>query len=447
MKENNLTQGSIFKGLISFALPYFGANVMQALYSAVDLFTVGQFSGTSAISAVNIGSQIMLIVTGFIIGCSIGTTVTIGMHVGSKNMEKASSALANTIILFAALGLILTCSMLAFSQSLAALMQTPAASYNETVTYVFICTLGIPFIILFNGSAAVFRGLGDSKTPMLVVAIACVINIAGDFLLTGFLRLGVVGVAAATTFAQMISSVAALCLIKKKGLPFEFGIRKIRFHKGIFKDIVYSGLPVAAQDTLINFSFMILTVIANTRGLVASGAVGVVEKLITFMFLVPSSMLSAITAITAQNIGAGKKERAVKATHYGMIVTAVFGCIMAALSWTCPRALTGIFTTDKEVIDAATEYLKTYSLDCILVAYTFCINGYLCGIGKSFVSFIHSVLGIFLVRIPVAMLLSALFPNTLLPMGLASPLGSAFSILVLTVYFTVQKKKGQPIFQ
>lgn len=208
------------------------------------------------------------------------------------------------------------------------------------------------------------------------------------------------------------------------------------------KKILIVGLPIALQDTFINMSFMAITVIANERGLIASSAVGVVEKIITFMFLVPSAMLSSISAITAQNIGAGKKERAVLSVKYGIAVTVAFGAVVCGYSQIFPETLTGIFTKDTAVIKAAGEYLRTYSIDCILVAITFCINGYLCGCDKSIVTFLHNTASIIFVRIPAALVLSKVFPDSLLPMGLASPMGSVLSVFICIAYLFWSSKSS-----
>lgn len=439
--KHDLTEGNVFRTLVAFAAPFLAANFLQSLYGATDLFVVGHFSGTSAISAVNIGSQIMQIITSFVIGCSMGTTVALGVRIGSREEEKAARILGNSVILFALFALFVTPVMLWQAGNLTAVMQTPAESFHETIVYVTICSAGIPFIVIFNVVAAILRGLGDSKTPMYIVVIACVINIGGDLLLTGCFRMGVAGVAVATTAAQAISSLCGIWMIRRRGLPFRFSRSDITWNGLAGKAICIVGLPIAIQDTLINLSFMVLTVIANHRGLVASSAVGVGEKLITFMFLVPSSMLSAISAITAQNMGANKAERAVQSLKYGILITGIFGAFMCMLSWLFPEVLTGIFAKDTQVIAAAGEYLKTYSIDCILAAVTFCINGYLCGIGKSVYTFLHNVISIFLVRIPAAYFLSLWFPQSLLPMGLASPLGSVASILMLAVILLALHRK------
>jgi putative MATE family efflux protein len=360
-----------------------------------------------------------------------------------KNEQGCGKALGSTVILFVIFALILTPVMWILAKPLAQLMQTPAQAFAETVHYLSICALGVPFIVIFNITAAIFRGVGDSKTPMLIVAVACAVNIAGDFILTGALGMGVIGVAIATASAQAISSMVGVIIMLKRKLPFAVRKSEIRLHRQEGVNIIKVGLPIAMQDTLINISFIVLTVIANERGLIASSAVGVVEKLIMFMFLVPSSMLSAISAFTAQNVGAGKPERAVAAVKFGIGITALFGAAMCAISWTAPGLLTSIFSKEQAVILAANGYLKTYSIDCILVAVTFCLNGYLCGCEKSLVTFAHNTISIFLVRIPAAYFLSKAFPNSMLPMGLASPMGSLLPICILAGYFAFQKRKSR----
>lgn len=429
--NNDLTKGNELKVLIAFALPFLFASFMQALYGAVDMFAVGQFSGISAISAVNIGSQIMQIVTSFLIGISMGTTVTMGHSIGSGNDRSSELTIGTTIILFSVFAIVATPLMIYQSGNIVSLMHTPIEAQSETIHYVVICSMGFPFIVAYNVIAAILRGMGDSKTPMLFVGVACIINVLGDFFLTGFFDMGATGAACATVAAQGFSSLCGMVYLIKKGFTFSFNKGKIRLDKNILKKILFIGMPIALQDTLISISFMIITVIANERGVIASSAVGVVEKIIMFMFLVPSAMLSAISAITAQNIGAGRKERALLTVKCGIVITVFFGLIMCGISWIVPDCFTGVFTDDKEVIIAASDYLKTYSIDCILVGFTFCINGYLCGIEKSVITFIHNTISIFFVRIPVAYVLSKMYTESLLPMGLASPAGSLVSIIIV----------------
>ena len=463
MKSNNLTEGNVKRVLLSFAVPFFISYAMQAAYGAVDLFVVGKFCQTSAVSAVSIGSQAMQLITSFVVGISMGTTVLIGRSSGENDREMIKKTVQSSVWILIILSFVLTLLMLLNGQTIAVWMQTPAKALAETKTYIHICSIGIPFIVMFNVNAAIMRGMGNSKTPMQIVGISGLCNVVGDFILSGMLHNGVAGVAVATAASQAVSALISLIALRRlesasSRIALEHpdsGSSRITLEHPdsdschfpfapdgyCTKKIFAVGLPIAMQDTLINISFMILTLVANRRGLEASSAVGIVEKLISFMFLVPSSMMSAVSTFTAQNSGAHKYDRIHECIIFSIVVTAGFGALMCLISWTIPDILTSIFTKDPRVIEYAGEYIRSYSIDCILVGVTFALNGYLNGIGNSLVTFIHNTLAIFAVRIPAAFLLSSMFPDTMFPMGFASPLGSLFSIIFLVIYFSVKNKK------
>ena len=463
MKSNNLTEGNVKRVLLSFAVPFFISYAMQAAYGAVDLFVVGKFCQTSAVSAVSIGSQAMQLITSFVVGISMGTTVLIGRSSGENDREMIKKTVQSSVWILIILSFVLTLLMLLNGQTIAIWMQTPAKALAETKTYIHIGSIGIPFIVMFNVNAAIMRGMGNSKTPMQIVGISGLCNVVGDFILSGVLHNGVAGVAVATAASQAVSALISLIALRRQKSASsrialehpDSGSSRIALEHPdsdschfpfapdgyCTKKIFAVGLPIAMQDTLINISFMILTLVANKRGLEASSAVGIVEKLISFMFLVPSSMLSAVSTFTAQNSGAHKPDRIRECVIFAILITAGFGALMCLISWTIPDVLTSIFTKDPRVIEYAGEYIRSYSIDCILVGVTFALNGYLNGVGDSLVTFIHNTLAIFAVRIPAAFLLSSMFPDTMFPMGFASPLGSLFSIIFLVFYFSVKNKK------
>ena len=463
MESTNLTEGNVKRVLLSFAVPFFISYAMQAAYGAVDLFVVGKFCQTSAVSAVSIGSQTMQLITSFVVGISMGTTVLIGRSSGENDRAMIKKTIQSSVWILIILSFVLTLLMLLNGQTIAVWMQTPAKALAETKTYIHICSIGIPFIVMFNVNAAIMRGMGNSKTPMQIVGISGLCNVVGDFILSGMLHNGVAGVAVATAASQAVSALISLIALRRlesasSRIALEHpdsGSSRITLEHPdsdschfpfapdgyCTKKIFAVGLPIAMQDTLINISFMILTLVANRRGLEASSAVGIVEKLISFMFLVPSSMMSAVSTFTAQNSGAHKYDRIHECIIFSIVVTAGFGALMCLISWTIPDILTSIFTKDPRVIEYAGEYIRSYSIDCILVGVTFALNGYLNGIGNSLVTFIHNTLAIFAVRIPAAFLLSSMFPDTMFPMGFASPLGSLFSIIFLVFYFSVKNKK------
>lgn len=440
MKQNNLTNGNILKTLIFFSLPYLLSCFLQTFYGMADLYIIGQFNTAASTTAVSIGSQVMHMITVIIIGLAMGCVIKIGHAVGADDKESISKTIGNTISFFAIIALVLTIILLCCVHGIIGIMNTPDESVNETYIYLTICFAGIPFIIAYNIISSILRGLGDSRTPMYFVAAACVINIILDYLLIGALGIGAAGAALGTVISQAVSSVLALIVIMRKKLVT---LKKSHIvpDKAILSGILRSGTPIALQDGFIQISFLIITIIANGRGLIAAAAVGIVEKIIGFLFLVPSAMLSSVSAITAQNIGAGAPKRAQKTLKYALCITVVFGIIVSVYCQFMPHTLVRLFTKDEAVIIAGCQYLRSYSLDCILAGIHFCFSGYFCGYGKSSISFIHNFASIVLVRIPGAYFASKLFADTLFPMGIAAPMGSLLSALICIAFYMHHKNK------
>jgi len=437
-----LTEGAVGPALLRFALPFLASNLLQSLYGAADLFVVGRFSGPAAQSAVAIGSQTMMTITAVILGISMGGTVLIGRRVGERSQEGAARAVGSLACLFALLALALTPAALFCVRPSIGWMNTPAEAVDETARYLFTCSCGIPFIVGYNAVSGIFRGMGDSRTPVLFVLMACVLNVGGDLLLTGWLGLGALGAAIATITAQGLSFLCALLFMVRRGFAFPFHRRHLRPDAASVLQILKVGLPLAVQDVLVHLSFLIITAIINTMGLIASAAVGVVEKIISFAMLPPSAFGSAVAAMSAQNLGAGRPDRARSALWHGVAFSLVFGVAVCLYSQVWPQSLTALFSKDADVIAAAGEYLRSYTLDCVLVSFVFCMNGYLSGCGKSVVSFIHSMLATFCVRVPVTWFMGRVANGWLYPMGLAAPAASVLSILVCAGYLLWQRRRG-----
>lgn len=434
-RQNTLIEGSIGKGLILFALPYLLSCFMQTFYGMADLLIVGIFNGSEMTSAVSIGSQVLHMLTVIIVGLAMGATVKIGRSVGAKDKKETSKTVGATIVLFSIFAVVLTIVLLLCADPITAIMLTPKEAVSETKIYLKICFAGIPFITAYNIISSIFRGIGDSKKPMYFVAVACVVNIALDFLFIGPFHMGAAGAALATVIGQAASCLIAFVVIKRVDLGFELSKEDIRLDKTVISHILQIGVPISLQDGLIQVAFIVITVIANSRGLIASSSVGIVEKIIGFMFLVPSAFLSAISTLTAQNMGAKKPERARRALRYGLIITICWGCCCAIYSQFLPHTLVGLFTRDTAVVSAGCEYLRAYSIDTIFAAIHFCFSGYFCGNQKSIISFLHNITSILFVRIPGAYFASILFPDTLYPMGWAAPLGSILSSIICIGFY------------
>lgn len=438
----DLTQGSVFKNIILFSLPYLLSYFLQTLYGMADLFISGQFSGADVISAVAIGSQVMHMLTVMIVGLAMGTTVTISRAVGAKDKTQVQSAIGNTAVLFIAVSAALTAILLLLCPLIVSAMSTPAESVEYTKQYLTICFIGIPFITAYNIIASVFRGMGDSKTPMFFIAICCFLNIALDYLFIGLFGMKAGGAALATVLSQAVSVIISLIAIKKTKLV-SLKRADFKIQKNVMGGILKIGVPVACQDGFIQISFLLITVIANSRGVEISAAVGIVEKIISFLFLVPSSMLSAISAVAAQNLGANEQKRAKETLFIGTAIAMSFGAVFAFIMQFASGAFVSLFTADQEVIKFGAQYLKSYVFDCLFAGFQFSFSGYFCALGKSIISFIHNVIAIVLVRVPGAYLASKLWPDTLYPMGWAPALGSLLSSVICLVFFIALKKKGK----
>lgn len=442
--ERNLTTGSVPKTVLYFSLPYLLSYFLQTLYGMADLFIIGQFNGVESITAVSIGSQIMHMVTVMIVGLAMGAVVMIGQAVGAKKQEQASDAIGNTITLFMALSVIAMVILLFAVRLIVGGVSTPDEAVSGTISYLTICFIGVPFITAYNIISAIFRGMGDSKSPMYFVAIACVVNIALDYLFIGGMGLGAAGAALGTTLSQTVSVIVSLIMIlrQKSGITLSMG--NFRPHRGTMAGLLKIGIPIALQDGFIQISFLAITIFANKRGLNDAAAVGIVEKIIGILFLVPSSMLQTVSALCAQNIGAGKHDRARLTLRYAIAIAVIWGICAVITMELDAEPFIGLFTDSVEVVRLGGQYMRGYVWDCLLAGIHFCFSGFFCAYGLSGASFLHNSISIICVRIPVSYLASRYFVDTLFPMGLASTAGSALSVVIcLVVYRWMMKKHKQ----
>ncbi len=440
-KNKDFTEGNILPQLLAFAFPVLMALFLQAMYGAVDLLVVGQFASAVDVSAVSTGSQIMHSITTVITGLAMGITILVGQRIGEKRPEQAGEVIGNGICLFGILAAVITGLMLVGSEAAASLMHAPEEAYEQTVSYIRICSAGTIFIVAYNLLGSIFRGIGDSKMPLITVAIACVINIAGDLFFVAVLHMGAAGAAVATVAAQAVSVVLSLLIIRKRPLPFVFNRSSIRFGKQNILKILSLGTPIAFQELLVGISFLVITAIVNSMGVIASAGVGVAEKLCGFIMLVPSSFMQAMSAFVAQNVGARKPERANKALFYGIGTSFVAGIVLFYLGFFHGDLLSAIFAKDPSVIAASADYLKSYALDCLLVAFLFCFMGYFNGCGQTFFVMLQGIVGAFCVRIPVAFFISRTAGVTLFKLGLATPCSTIVQIVMCIVYFFMHKRR------
>lgn len=438
--KSDFTQGSILKKLVAFMLPVLGALVLQAAYGAVDLLVVGRFGTTSGLSAVSTGSQVLNLVTFVVTQLAMGVTVLIARYLGEKRPEQIGGLIGGSTVVFTIITAVLFAALVFFAEPISRLVQAPAEALDLTTGYVRICGGGIFFIVAYNLLSAIFRGLGDSKSPLMFVAVACVVNIVGDLLLVAVFHMDAAGAALATVFAQAISVVFALMLLKKRGLPFKITKRDFRITPQCRRALKI-GLPLALQECLTQGSFLALCAFVNRLGLLASSGYGVANKIVNFAMLVPSALMQSMASFVSQNVGAGDEQRARKSMFTGMGVGMVIGVIVFALVMFKGDVLTSLFTTDPDVIQNGFDYLKGFAAETILTAVLFSMIGYFNGHNNTVWVMAQGLIQTLIVRLPMSYIMSIQPNASLTSIGLAAPTATLFGIVLNVIYYVRTKKR------
>ena len=441
----NLTHGPLIPAMLRFSIPYLITCFLQSCYELADLLIVGRFNGADSVSAVSTGSQMTHLVTVTIVGLTTGVTVTISHAIGAKRMNKAQRQIGQSIRLFALVAIIATIILAICADPLLRLLSTPPEAFSQAHDYVTICFLGTPFIVAYNVISAIFRGFGDSRHPMYFVALAGLLNVGLDLAFIGGAHMQAAGAALATVISQAFSVVAALTYLKIANTSIRLRATDLAYDWAGTRQILTIGTPIALQELFIQVSFIVITAIANGRGLEISASVGIVEKIISFLFLVPSAMLSTVSVVAGQNAGARQHSRSKTALRYGITMCVIYGAVMCIACQIWGADIVRIFSPDDEtVVRYGAQYLSSYSFDCILAGVHFCFSGFFSAYGKSMYTFAHNIISVLAVRIPGAYVASLLWPDNLFPMGCAAPLGSLLSILICAALYYWRFSKRHP---
>ena len=435
-EKSDFTQGSILNKMIPFMIPILGALILQAAYGAVDLLVVGQFGTTAGLSAVSTGSQILNLVTFVITQFAMGITVLIARYIGEKSEGQIGELLGGAVTIFAMICVLLCVVMVFFARPLVILMQAPKEAVSLTGTYVRICGSGIIFIVAYNVLAAIFRGFGDSRSPLLFVAVACFVNVIGDLILVAGLHLDAAGAAIATVAAQAVSVALALIILKKKRYGFQIRRQDFRLNRQC-KRLVRVGVPLALQEFLTQMSFLALCAFVNRLGLEASSGYGVACKVVNFAMLVPSALMQSMASFVSQNVGAGKHRRARKSMLTGMGVGLVVGVVVFIVVWIFGDTLTSLFTKNEAVIRKGAQYLRGFAPETIVTAVLFSLVGFFNGYEKTVWVMIQGLTQTLLVRLPFAYVMSIQPHASLTRIGLAAPVATCFGIMLNIIFYLV----------
>lgn len=432
--KNPLTQGSVVKALAAFTLPFLLANVLQSLYGAVDLFVVGQYCSPESVAAVSTGTQVTQIVTSLVTGLTLGGTILIGNYTGMGRWDKVKEAIGTTLSLFFLVALVLTALMLVFEAPLLRLLNTPAASFSETMSYVAICAWGNVFICGYNALSAVLRGCGDSVRPLYFVAVACVVNIVLDVLFVKYVGMGASGTALATVISQGLSVVIGVVSLKRSRFLFDFRPSSFRISLPMAGRLARLGVPISFQELMVRISFLYLAAVMNGCGVYAAAVVGIGSKYDVFSMLSAVSVSDALAAITAQNMGAGKPDRARRSLWIGM----GFALAVASVFWlwaqAAPETMIGVFSRDADVIAAGVPFFRACSYDYLMVAFVFCLNGYLNGRSKTLWTMVSCTVGALALRMPLVWYVGRHFGDDLGMLGTVAPAVSGVMALYTIGY-------------
>jgi len=443
--EKNLTEGSVVKQLILFALPFMLSNLIQSLYNVADMLIVGIYSGTAGISGVNIGGQVTFILTNIIIGLTVGGTVIVGQYLGAGDRKGMRETISTLLTFLLVAGTVFTIIMLVLSDEVLRLLQTPEEAYQQARDYLDVTLLGTLFIFGYNAFAAILRGLGDSKRPLIFVTIACVTNIFLDLLLVGVYGMEAKGAAIATVISQALSMILCIIYLKRSDFEFDFRLKSFKFYRERFSMLMKVGIPISIQNVIVNFSFLVLTTIANSMGVYASAAVGIVGKYNGFAILPAIAVGSSVSAMVAQNMGAGEIERARKTFYTGFVLSFSVTFVVFVFTQLFPEKILSIFDNNPETIAAGVEYIRTFSFDYILVPATFCLNGLVTGSGHTVISSVCGILSSIGFRVPIAILFGTVMQKGLWGLGLAAPVATFASGLILFIFYISGKWKENKV--
>lgn len=446
-QEKNLTEGNVFTTLAAFTIPFIIANIIQALYGAVDLFVIGRYCSPESVAAVSTGTQVTQIITSMITGLTLGSTILVGKYTGMGAKEEIKKTIGTTLCLFTAVALILTAAMILCVDWILAMLQTPADSFDLAREYVVICSCGIIFICGYNAISAILRGYGDSKRPMMFVGLSCILNVIGDFVLVKYAGLGVAGVAIATIGSQAVSMIWAMIYLNRSRFIFTFSLKNLRLDLGKARELAVVGIPISLQECMVRLSFLYLTSVTNRLGVFAAAAVGIASKYDVFAMLPATSTANALAAVTAQNYGAGKPARAKASLGAGMLFALAASACFWLWAQLSPETMIGMFTSDKRIIEEGIPFFTSCSYDYLAVTLVFCLNGYLNGRAKTIFTMISCCFGALALRMPFIHLVYSRWPDNLFRIGAIAPSVSGFMaaytlIYVGILFYRERKEKG-----
>lgn len=435
----DLTEGKEGKLILNFALPMLAGNVFQQMYNVVDSIIIGKVLGKEALAAVGANFPLIFALISFVVGIAIGATVIISQYYGAKQMDRVKRTIDTLYIFMFFASIILTTVGILTSKYIFQLISLPEDVIPLAIDYFTVYATGFIFFFGFQGTSAVLRGLGDSKTPLYFLIISTLTNIGLDLFFVLGLGWGVKGVALATVIAQAGAFFTIVWYLNRYHTFLDFSPLKMRFDKEIFKKSLKIGLPTGFQQTFVSLGFLALYRIVNMFGTPTIAAYTIAMRIDMFAAMPAMNFSAALSTFVGQNIGANKFERIGRGLNSTLGMTSVISVTVTILAMFFAEPLMYLFTNDAEVVAVGKQYIYVVSGFYIVFSTMFIINGVMRGAGDTFFPMIITILSLWVIRIPASYLLSLKIGTLGIWWGI--PVAWAFGVIASYVYYKTGRWK------
>jgi putative MATE family efflux protein len=441
----DLSQGSEGKLIFRFAIPMLLGNIFQQLYTVVDTIIVGRFIGNEALAAVGTSFPIIFMLISFIIGITMGFTIIISQYFGAKDMDRVKKAI-NTLYLFVFFAsIIVSVAGSLLSGWIFRLVDLPEQIIPQAQLFLIIYFSGLIFLFGYNGTSAILRGLGDSKTPLYFLIGSVSLNIILDLLFVLGFGWGIKGVAFATVLSQAVAFITQILYLNKYHTFLKFSFRDLKFDRLIFIQGIRIGLPTGFQQTFVAAGMLALYWIVNQYGIVANAAYSAAGRIDMFAVMPAMSFSAALSTFVGQNLGANRPDRVRKGLRDTFLMTTGFAVAISIVTVFFGEYLMMMFSSDPEVIEMGKIYLRIVGPFYILFTTMFILNGVLRGAGATLIPMIITLLALWVVRVPVAYLLSGISEIGLFGVFWSIPTGWLTGMVLAALYYFSGRWKSKAV--
>jgi len=440
--SGSMTSGNPFRLILLFSLPLIAGNALQQVYNMADSIIVGNYVGSTALVAVGGAFPIIFIMSSLFMGLGIGSMVMVSQFYGAEDFDNLRKTIDTIYTFLICAGIPISIISALCTNPILDLMSVPEDARSEAYIYLIIVLSGLLGSLGYNANTGILQGVGDSKTPLILLALACLLDNGLNLLFVLVFKMGVAGAALSTVIGQMASWIFGIFFINKRYPMLKIRPFSFRFHKAAFYQIMKLGLPAGIQNALIGIATLLLTRLTNLQGSVFAAGISGANKLDTFAFLPIVSFSTAATAFTGQNIGAGKVERVKQGVRATIIISLCFSALSLLVIPFGPQLLR-MFTPEKDVIESGMVFLRTVMPFYFLLGILYILNSVIRGSGESIIPMITVLIGVCVVRLPIAHLIEHYWGAEYMFYSYA--IGWICSLSIVIPYYLSGKWKGKGI--